>query len=100
MVGGLPVHQASKGKPDSIDLRPQLNFVRHVRSFIRFKLLLHVLNVFVHVVQVETDVSSVAAKAPRFIRRLDEYRRDAVRKLEEMRAAHPSWQASLPASIN
>jgi integrase len=31
---------------------------------------------------------------------IDEYRRDAVRKLEEMRAAHPSWQASPSASIN
>ncbi len=31
---------------------------------------------------------------------IDEYRRDAVRKLEEMRAAHYAWQPSSSASIN
>lgn len=35
-----------------------------------------------------------------YAKAIDEYRRDAVRKLEEMRAAHVSWRSSSPASIN
>jgi integrase len=35
-----------------------------------------------------------------YAKAIDEYRRDAVRKLEEMRAAHTHWRHSAPASIN
>jgi integrase len=36
----------------------------------------------------------------RYAKAIDEYRRDAVRKLEEMRAMHAPWNHPTPASIN
>jgi integrase len=35
-----------------------------------------------------------------YAKAIDEYRRDAVRKLEEMRAAHAPWRNAHPTSIN
>jgi integrase len=35
-----------------------------------------------------------------YAKAIDEYRRDAVRKLEEMRAAHAPWRHTPPSSIN
>jgi hypothetical protein len=36
----------------------------------------------------------------RYSKAIDEYRRDAVRKLEEMRAEHVPWRHAPPISIN
>jgi len=36
----------------------------------------------------------------RYSKAIDEYRRDTVRKLEEMRAEHVSWRHASPISIN